>query len=194
MKNTALICVCVLLLALNANAESTITGIESATSYILSCQNGDGGFSDSPNGASNFKATTNAAMALAWSDNLSRADKGDVLSYLEKNKPENGSIDGGNLGRYVLGVVAAGGNPRNVGGTDYVEMLKYLAVQPHGGNHWQEAYMCLGLISIGESGSKEAQDLASYLKSIQVDSGAWVDVDGTGIAICTLIGAGEDPN
>ena len=194
LKSITSVFICLILLALGANAESATSGIESATSYILSCQNGDGGFSDTPGGSSYLKATSNAAMALAWSENLARADKGDVLAYFEKNRPANGSIDGGNLGRYIMGLVAAGGNPRDVEGTDYVEMLKYCAIQPHGGNHWQEAYMCLGLVSVGESGSKEAQDLASYLRSIQADSGAWVDTDGTGIAICAIIGAGEYPS
>ncbi len=190
----ALVSICILLLAIDANAENATAGVESALSYILSCQNGDGGFGDSPDGESYLKATANAAMALGWSGNLSSASKGDVLAYLEKNRPANGSIDGGSLGRYVLGVVAAGGDPRDIEGTDYVEMLKYLSKQPHGGNHWQEAFMCLGLLSVGESQSKEVEDLVDYLKSIQADSGAWVDTDGTGLAICTLIGAGEDPN
>jgi prenyltransferase beta subunit len=93
----ALVSICILLLAIDANAENATAGVESALSYILSCQNGDGGFGDSPDGESYLKATANAAMALGWSGNLSSASKGDVLAYLEKNRPANGSIDGGSL-------------------------------------------------------------------------------------------------
>ncbi len=175
--------------------------IRSAVDYLLGCQNLDGGFNNEPEmTTSSLRATANAAMALAWTGDLDRAADGGKtpLDYLTVNKPDD-SASGGVLGRYVMGVVAAGGNPFDVGGTDYVDKLRNHAKAPYGDeNLFSESYIFLGLIAAGESESLEVQDFVAYLKSKQYPNGGWgwgdlgPDVDTTGIVVCVLVGAGED--
>ncbi|MEA2045362.1 MAG: prenyltransferase/squalene oxidase repeat-containing protein [Euryarchaeota archaeon] len=175
--------------------------IRSAVDYLLGCQNPDGGFNNEPEmTTSSLRATANAAMALAWTGDLDRAVDGGKtpIAYLTANKPDD-SASGGVLGRYVMGVVAAGGDPFDVGGTDHVDKLKNCAKAPYGDeNLFSESYIFLGLIAAGESESPEVQDSVAYLKSKQYPNGGWgwgdlgPDVDTTGIVVCVLVGAGED--
>ena len=176
--------------------------IRKAVSYLLSCQNEDGGFGNEPDAArSSLMPTANAAMALALTGDLGRAKEGGKtpLDYLVANLPE-ANASGGSIGRYVMGVEACGGDPRNVAGIDYVERLKDKAKPPYGReNLFSESYILLGLAAAGEAGSAEAQAVASYIKSKQHSSGGWgwgggaPDLDTTGIGASALLAAGEDP-
>jgi uncharacterized repeat protein (TIGR01451 family) len=177
--------------------------IRDAVGYILSCQNEDGGFGNEPDSStSSIVPTANAAMALALTGDLSRANKGGKtpLDYLVANPPGEG-VTGGSLGRYVMGIVAAGGDPRDVSGVDYVERLNEFAKPPYGEeNLFSESYILLGLVAAGESESAEAQAFISYVKGKQHSSGGWgwgggaPDLDTTGIVTCALLAAGEDPD
>ncbi len=178
--------------------------IRNAVSYLLSCQNEDGGFGNEPEaGASSIVTTADAACALASTGDLGRAREGGKtpLDYLVANPPDENAT-GGSIGRYVMGIVAAGGDPRDVSGTDYVERLKDLAKPPRGEeNLFSESYILLGLAAAGESGSAEAQAFVTYLRGKSSPSGGWgwgggapPDLDTTGIATIALLAAGEDPN
>jgi len=176
--------------------------IRDAASYLLSCQKEDGGFGNEPDAAtSSIVPTADAAMALALTGDISRAKEGGntPLDYLVANPPA-GNSSGGSLGRYVMGIVAAGGDPRDVSGVDYVEKLKDLAKPPYGDeNLFSESYILLGLAAAGESESSEAQAFISYVLDKQHSSGGWgwgggsPDLDTTGIATIALLAAGEDP-
>ncbi len=174
--------------------------IRDAASYLLSCQKEDGGFGNEPDAAtSSIVPTADAAMALALTGDISRAKEGGntPLDYLVANPPA-GNSSGGSLGRYVMGIVAAGGDPRDVSGVDYVEKLKDLAKPPYGDeNLFSESYILLGLAAAGESESSEAQAFISYVLDKQHSSGGWgwgggsPDLDTTGIATIALLAAGE---
>ncbi|MBN1322950.1 MAG: DUF11 domain-containing protein [Methanotrichaceae archaeon] len=176
--------------------------IRSAVNYLLSCQNEDGGFNNRPDiTTSNLIVTANTAMALALSGDIGRATKGEKtpLDYLLENPPDE-NTNGGKLGRYVMGLVASGGDPYNVGGVDFVERLKECAKPPYGEeNLFAESYILLGLAAVGEERSSEVQAFVTYLKSKQYDSSGWgwgdagPDLDTTGIAACALLAAGEPP-
>lgn len=176
--------------------------IRSGVDYLLSCQNEDGGFDNEPGSStSSVVPTANAAMALALTGDLNRAREGGKtpLNYLVANPPGE-DTSGGNLGRYVMGIVAAGGDPRDVSGVDYVERLKEFAKPPYGEeNLFSESYILLGLAAAGESKSTEAQAFISYVKGKQSPAGGWgwggeaPDLDTTGIAACALLAAGVDP-
>ena len=176
--------------------------IRNAVSYLLSCQNDDGGFENLPDAAtSSLLPTANAAMALALTGDLGRANQGGKtpLDYLVANPPVD-DASGGSIGRYVMGIIAAGGDPWDLSGTDYVARLKDEAKPPYGEeNLFSEAYILLGLAAANETESAEAQAFVSYIKSKQHSSGGWgwgggaPDLDTTGIVACALLAAGEDP-
>jgi len=176
--------------------------IRNAVSYLLSCQKDDGGFGNLPDAAtSSLLPTANAAMALALTGDLDRARVAGKtpLDYLVANPPGE-DASGGSLGRYVMGVVAARGDPRYINGVDYAERLKDLSKPPYGReNLFSEAYILLGLAAAGESESPEARAFVSYIKSKQHSSGGWgwggaaPDLDTTGIVACALMAVGEDP-
>ena len=176
--------------------------IRNAVGYLLSCQNEDGGFGNEPDAStSSLVPTANAAMALALTGDLNRAREGGKtpLDYLVANPPGD-DASGGSIGRYVMGIVACGGNPRDVSGVDYVEWLKKFAKPPRGEeNLFSESYILLGLAAAGESKSAEAKAFISYVLEKQHSSGGWgwgggaPDLDTTGIATSALLAAGEDP-
>jgi hypothetical protein len=157
--------------------------IRDAVDYLLSCQNDDGGFdNEADSSTSSLLPTANAAMALALTGDLNRAREGGKtpLDYLVANPPGEDAT-GGNLGRYVMGIVAAGGDPRDVSGVDYVERLKEFAKPPHGEeNLFSESYILLGLAAAGESESAEAQAFISYVLDKQHSSGGWGWGGGSG--------------
>jgi len=176
--------------------------IRSAVDYILSCQNLDGGFNNEPGAdKSNLVATGNAAMALALTGDFDRAVKGGKtpLHYLTENWPDE-TASGGALGRYVMGLVAARGDPSDVAGTDYVARLKAKASTRGEETLFSEAYILLGLVAAGEAESSEAQDFVAYLIDKRYPDSGWgwgggaPDLDTTGIVVCALLAAGEDPD
>ncbi|MBN2224667.1 MAG: hypothetical protein JW765_08345, partial [Deltaproteobacteria bacterium] len=86
--------------------------IRDAVDYLLTCQNDDGGFGNEPDAdSSSTVPTANAAGALALTGDLGRAREGGntPLDYLVANPPGDDAT-GGSLGRYVMGIVAAGGD------------------------------------------------------------------------------------
>ena len=170
-------------------------GVAKAIEYVLSCQNADGGFGNGVGVASSHRDTSEAVMALVLTGDLDRATKGDVLGYLAAN-PSSTTLPNyaGNLGRYVMGVVAAGGNPHDLGGINYVELLKAEARKGNNSNFFSHALVPLGLAAAGEPDCVEAQQDIAFLKERQGAAGNWVGVDATGLVICSMIACGEDPS
>ncbi len=170
-------------------------GVAKAIEYVLSCQNADGGFGNGVGVASSHRDTSEAVMALVLTGDLDRATKGDVLGYLAANPPSTTLPNyAGNLGRYVMGVVAAGGNPHDLGGINYVELLKAEARKGNNSNFFSHALVPLGLAAAGEPDCVEAQQDIAFLKERQGAAGNWVGVDATGLVICSMIACGEDPS
>jgi prenyltransferase beta subunit len=177
-------------------ADADTPGVAQAVEYLLSCQNPDGGFANTPGGESNYAPTAQAAISLAQTGDLDRATKGDMLAYLSAHSPTDTSNYAGSLGRHIMGIVAAGGDPHDLDGTDYVQMLK--DAEPSG-QLFADSLIIMGLTAAGESDSQEVQDLiALYLQKQGTDGGwSWSpggsDVDTTGMVVSALISAGVDP-
>jgi len=171
----------------------TENSIDRAVEYILSCQNADGGFGNGVGKNSNQVPTTEAVNGLACTGDLDRATKGDPLAYLATNPP-SGSNLAGNLGRYIMAVVAAGGNPYDLGGVNYVELLKTEARKGNNSNLFSQALVPLGLAAAGEPNCVEAQQGIAFLMEKQGANGNWFGVDTTSLVILALIASGEDPS
>ena len=176
--------------------------IRSSVNYLLSCQNPDGGFGEIPGNSSALLITADVAMALAQTSdiNLAIRDGKTILDYLIDKRPPASNVSTGDLGRYLMGVVAAGGNPHDFAESGYVDLLKYRSRQLTEIDPSEEAYALLGLIAVRELESIEARTYVRDLKSRQFDSGGWgknsslPDTDTTGLVLCALIGSGEDVN
>ncbi len=98
-------------------------------SYLITCQNEDGGFGPQPGEDSTLASTSLAAIALAAAgmDPASQF-KGEksTADYLIESAPDlaNSSNVEAHTGRYVVALVSAGLDPVDIGGTDYVEILR----------------------------------------------------------------------
>ena len=178
-----------------------------AVEYLLSCQNRDGGFGPLPGRESSLVPTCQAVVALtSMGKNLSTLPHGSPLPYLQ-SQPDllaNQSNVEAQTGRLVVALSAAGGDPCDVGGNNYLQTLKGYC-SPSGeigkkGYIWDDAWVIFGLAACNESGSQPVLLAVEYLKSLQTASGGWswqgsadgVDPDTTCIVVCALLAGGED--
>ncbi|MFB3765199.1 MAG: prenyltransferase/squalene oxidase repeat-containing protein, partial [Methanotrichaceae archaeon] len=173
------------------------SGVARAIEYVLSCQNPDGGFATAPGGASDYTLTADAAVALAQTGDLGRATKGNMLGYLSAHPPTDTTYYAGSLGRHVMGIVAAGGDPHNLDGADYVQMLK--DAKP-AGQLFADSLIIMGLTAAGEPDCQKVKDLIALYLSKQSANGGWSwspggsDVDTTGMVVSALVRAGVPPS
>lgn len=183
--------------------------IESAINYLISCQNGDGGFGPLPESESDLKTTAVATISLAsiGEDPADYAAGGkSPLDYLLENQDDlyNLSNAEAQVGRYVVAITAAGLDPQDVNGRNYVELLKgYCAPGGEIGTEnylWDDAWVIMGLSACNQSGSDEVKRAMDRLLSLQTKKGAWSwsegssgeDPDTTSIVLCALLSAGEN--
>gem|GEM_PF-6424829 len=112
-----------------AQLSETSGNVESAVGYILTCQNEDDGFGPKPGAESSLSTTAFAAIAFAsageevTSHTVARISP---LDYLLENSDslESSSNPEAQTRRYVVALAAAGLDPHDISGTDYVEVLK----------------------------------------------------------------------
>jgi hypothetical protein len=174
--------------------------IQKALNYLRTLQNDDGGFGN-PGKESAVSSTEWTVMAIAaagedphkWKKNGQSP-----IDYLQENANDlAGSTD---YERMILALVAAGENPRDFAGKDFVAELKEKYLKENGQFSdfiYTTIWGILALSSAGEDVSKSAE----WLKTQQNDDGgfAWVpgeksDCDDTAAAIEALIAAGENPD
>lgn len=167
---------------------------------VANHQNSDGGYTDFSTGAnaapSGVGGTVDAILALVSAG----ADTAAPSAYLESNPQaveEYATMDGGQAGKLVMALQAAGQDPRNFAGLDTVSILQGL--QDENGAFAMTAYghslAILALHSVGEEIPAEA---VTWLESQQLDGGSWSDgfgtddnVDATAMAMMALLAAGE---
>lgn len=162
-----------------------------------------------PNGAF-FRADAPAhevaeALGSVVAGGLSGRPVANALTYIAANGP--GAIrQGAHAGRMVMGLVAAGQNPRDFHGHDYVARLERF-YDPASGvydrkNLYSNALALLGVIAGGEAIPERA---LTYLRDNQCPQGgfSWAagcadplgpDLDTTALVICALAGAGLPPS
>ncbi len=133
-------------------------------------------------------------------------DSGDAvpaLDYLRGNGPALQAMaaeDGGQAGKIVLAMRAAGVDPANFEGHDYTAAL-VAHLGPDGafaGDSYKHALAMLGMAAVGQEIPATAID---WLESNQSAGGSWDDgfgtldnADATGMAIMALLAAGRSPD
>jgi hypothetical protein len=174
--------------------------VSKALNYLRSIQKSDGCISD-------FATSSWAAMAIAaagedphdW-----RVGGGNsIVDYLIANKHMLDLNKATDVERFILSMTAADEDPRDINGTDYVEILKNLFVNGQIGNEaWlnDDFWGVLALVSAGEAANSTViRETVKFIKKHQNADGGWgwavgvgSDVDDTAAAMMALISAGED--
>jgi hypothetical protein len=166
-------------------------------------QNGDGGYASFSSGAgaapSDVGGTVDALLALG----SAAADVSVPLDYL-RQRPDDlvayAAADGGSAGKLILALNAAGADPRDFAGVDFVAQLQD-QLAPDGSyavfNAFGQALAILGLSAAGEPVPDTA---VAYLTALQATGGdldgSWDDgfgtagnVDATALALMALLAA-----
>ncbi len=174
--------------------------IQNALDYLRTLQNNDGGFSNpgEESALSNTQWTIMAAVAAGENPHEWMNNGHSPIDYLrETANMVTGSTD---YERMILAVIAAGEDPRDFAGRDFVKELKDNYLEENGQFSdftYTTIWGILALSSAGDDVSKSAK----WLKAQQNEDGgfAWVpgeksDYDDTAVAIEALIAAGESPD
>ncbi|MCD6530296.1 PKD domain-containing protein [Candidatus Bathyarchaeota archaeon] len=175
--------------------------IASALEYLRGLQQSNGSIVD-------FATSAWAAMAIAAAgeDPHTWAPAGiSVIDYLKANSHLLNLSRASDVERYILAMTAAREDPRDIGGVDYVAILKSLF---NGGQIGEKEWLfddfwgILALISAGEAANSTIiQETREYIKGRQNEDGGWgwavdvdSDVDNTAAALMALLAAGEPLN
>jgi len=177
----------------NSNAPVT-----RALNYLRSIQKPNGCISD-------FATSSWAVMAIAaagedphdW-----KVDNASIVDYLIANRGMLDLTKASDVERFILSVAAADEDPRNINGTNYVEILRNHFVNGQIGNEiwlFDDFWGVLALISAGEAANSTIiKETVGFIKTNQNADGGWgwavgvqSDVDDTAAAIMALISAGE---
>lgn len=170
-----------------------------ALDYLRSVQKPDGSLSD-------FATSSWAVMAIAAAGEDPHDWKGSggnsIIDYLIANRHLLDLGKATDIERFILSMTSAGENPRNIGGVDYLEMLKNFFVNGQIGNEaWlnDDFWGVIALVSAGESANSTViRETVRFIKAHQNSDGGWgwavgvaSDVDDTAAAVMALISAGE---
>ena len=181
---------------------SSNTPLAKALNYLKSIQEADGKISD-------FATSCWAAMAIAAAGEDPHNWKGSsgksIVDYLIENRDQLNLDLPTDVARFVLAMTASRENPRNISGTNYVEILKGFFNNGQIGSTSQlndDFWGVMALISAGENASSTIiRGSVGFIKEKQNADGGWSwavngisDVDDTAAAVMALISAGEDPN
>ena len=177
--------------------------VASALSYLHSQQKNDGSI-----GSFSTSAWVVMAIAAAGEDPHSWKKGGkSIVDYLRSNSDQldpNKPLD---WARQILAITAAGEDPTNFGGINYVAKLKSFYNNNQIGDPAllnDDFWGVMALISAGESpNSAIVQNSVAFIKAGQKGDGGWAfdvaaswgtDVDDTAAAIMALMAAGESPS
>ena len=157
------------------------TAAHDALDYVRTLQNADGGF-PAFGSESSAGATIDAVLAFAADgvdvDDVQQAGNSPI-DYLEVQAAAYSGTAGG-AAKLVLGLVAAGEDPRDFAGEDWVaKMRSYYDASTHryGEQTVDQAIYMLARESLGLS---PQAGTAAYLESKQLTDGCWEFADGFG--------------
>jgi len=192
---------CLLSSALLADAATPRShAAHDALDYVRTLQNNDGGFPALVGGDSSAGATIDAVLAFAADavdiDDIEENGNSPV-DYLETQAATYSDTPGG-AAKLVIGLVAAGEDPRDFDDVDYVsKMRSYYDTSTHryGQQTVDHAIHMLARESLGLS---TQAGTAAHLESKQLSDGCWeyadfgCDTNSTAVALQALVVAGVD--
>jgi energy-coupling factor transport system substrate-specific component len=181
LRGGGLAALLLVVLAIAAIAPTRAEGdVGRATTWLISTQNKDGGFADSPDGDSGAEMTAWAMLGLAAAGRnpLDVARNGRTpVDFLRRSLGELKTP--GDLARTIVALEAAGVSPRDFGGQNLVSRL--LAKRRANGSYegWPNstAYAVIALREAGADGSLAAS--LDWLRQAQNEDGGWGDVPGS---------------
>lgn len=215
MKHNRRVAIAMLVLALLMAASGCSAGGDAAPGpaaaaraadwLVATHQNDDGGFSSFSTGAgaapSDAVGTIDALPAL-----VAAADPAPALDYLRADSAALQAAaagDGGQAGKIVLALVAAGVDPAAFAGHDYVaDLAAHLGDDgAYAADPFKQSLAMLGLVAAGQEVSAPA---VAWLEGSQGAGGSWDDgfgtldnADATAMAVMALLAAGraaDDPS
>lgn len=179
---------------------STGSPLDRAVAWLHSQQAPDGGFVGF-SGASDAGATADAVIALAAARNAGATIVLDAaLAFLGTNGLVYTQTGPGQAAKLVLAVIAAGGNPRDVGGVDPLAIVE-TASQSSGLIGSGVFDHALAMLALAAAGSDVPDSAIDALRASQNVDGSWAfdgtvadgsgDSNTTAIAIQALAAAGR---
>ncbi|HUS82261.1 MAG TPA: prenyltransferase/squalene oxidase repeat-containing protein [Dehalococcoidia bacterium] len=173
---------------------------QQAIDYIRTLQNADGGF-PAFGSESNAGTTIDAVLAFVSAGIHSNSVKNSgnsALDYLEAQATSY-TTTADHAAKLVIGLVAAGEDPRDFAGEDWVaKMQSYYdgATHRYGQQTFEQMLYILARKSLGLSAGSGA---VTYLESKELAQGCWEYADGwgcdtnsTAVAVQALVAAGVD--
>ncbi len=203
LRRTLSISLVLLALAMGTVPILAAADTAAALEYLATQQNADGGFGSgfSPESAIGSTADVVLAIEAAGGDPATFDQDGNTpVTYLATNA---GSAEtAGDLAKLILATIAAGENPRQLGGVDSVAKLEALASEDGriGGEFDTFVAHTLSVLALASAQRPIAPASVSYIQEAQQESGAWAwdgtaetaaDTNTTAFAIQALIAAGE---
>ncbi|MBS7645512.1 terpene cyclase/mutase family protein [Candidatus Bathyarchaeota archaeon] len=173
--------------------------VADALNYLRGVQASDGSIGD-------FASSAWAAMAIAaagedphkWNKTNGSPS---IIDYLKNNRGQLDHSKATDLARFILAMSAAGENPRDIEGTNYVALLKGLYSNGQLGDSSllnDDFWGLMALVSAGEEDQAIIDNVRAFIKANQNPDGGWgygvglsSDVDDTAAAIMALTAAGE---
>ncbi|MCK9357961.1 MAG: hypothetical protein M0R22_12595 [Dehalococcoidia bacterium] len=177
--------------------DATDTVIEDAVDYLLGEQGSDGSIDS-------FATSAWALMALAAAEEEDAV--GDVIGYLE-DEVDTGGFEATDWARMLLAIVAAGEDPEDFGGEDYIEgLLDTREVEDETGSDYNQIGEpdqlnddFWGVIALAAANESIDDDIINFILEWQNDesddtgwgigTGDPGDVDNTAAAIMALVAA-----
>lgn len=193
-----------------APASARTEAIQPATDWLVGqFQNDDGGYAALSSGAnsapSTVPGTLDAILAIAAGGNDPDAafpeQESTPIQYLRAASAELSQFaaeNGGQAGKVVMALSAAGLDPRDFEGEDYVAILTG-QLEPSGAytvaDAFKQATAILGVAAAGEAVPEEA---LAWLEGAQAGDGSWDDgfgttanPDATAMAVMALLAGGR---
>jgi len=178
--------------------------ITAALDYLQSQQNADGGFGSGFSPDSTLGSTADVVLAIvAAGGDLAAFDQGGEtpLTYLKANAPS--ATSAGDLSKLILAAIAAGENPRLLGGADSVAKLENLldASGRIGGEADTFVSHLLSVLALASAERPIPATAVEYITDAQQENGSWAwdgsaetagDTNTTAFAVQALLAAGQD--
>ena len=203
MRNRTVLAI-VALVALLASAVPAVAAVDTvaALNYLKTQQNTDGGFGSGFSPDSTVGSTADVVLAIvAVGGDLASFDQGGntPLAYLAANASLASTA--GDLAKLILAVVAAGENPRSVGGVDSVARLEGMIGTDGriGGDADTFFTHILAVVALKSVQHPIPAAVVDLIESAQQDDGGWAwdgsaetagDTNTTALAVQALIAAG----